>query len=271
MRTRDFITLLGAAATAWPIVARAQQDGRMRRLGVLIGNDENDPFTKSTLSAFTRGLAELGWTDGRNVRMDVRWAADNIDRARMFAKEFVDLRPDVILANITPVTAALQRETRTIPIVFANISDLVGSGIVASLPRLGGNLTGFINLEAGSYFLPSFEAAAQALKVEHSAAVANSLGATPEMHGAQDRTFLKSRRIPAYFLAGVVWSGASLPMAHLFGWATAGSVAHFGGHATNRSITVRRIVERNTGMSNDGADKRIRGRGGDIDGEYPQQ
>ena len=144
MRRREFIAGLGGAA-AWPLAARAQQPDRMRRIGVLMAWDENDPEAKACLSGFTQGLAELGWTDGRNLRMDVRWAAGNVDRMRMFAKELVDLQPDVILANSTPVTAALQRETRTIPIVFVTVSDPVGAGFVASLPRPGGNITGFIN------------------------------------------------------------------------------------------------------------------------------
>jgi putative ABC transport system substrate-binding protein len=174
----------------------------MRRIGVLMSGDENDPEGKARLSGFTEGLAELGWTDGRNMRMDVRWAAAAVDRMRMFAKESVDLQPDVILANTTPVTAALQRETRKIPIVFVNVADPVGSGFVASLPRPGGNLTGFSNLEAsmagkwlellteiapgvkraaimfnpntasggGSYYLPPFDAAARSFKVEPIAA-----------------------------------------------------------------------------------------------------
>jgi len=104
--------------------------------------DETDPQGKARFSGFTQRLAELGWTEGRNLRMDVRWAADNVDRMRLFAKELVGLKPDVILATSTPVTAALQGETRTIPIVFANLNDPVASGFVASLPRPGGNLTG---------------------------------------------------------------------------------------------------------------------------------
>src|ERR1700687_4472186 len=111
MRRREFITLLGGAAAAWPVRVRAQQPDRVRRIGVLMGNDENDPEGKAVFSGFTQGLAELGWTDGRNLRMDVRWAADNVDRMRMFAKELVDLRPEMILAHGTPVTAALQRGT----------------------------------------------------------------------------------------------------------------------------------------------------------------
>jgi putative tryptophan/tyrosine transport system substrate-binding protein len=147
VRRREFITFIGGSA-AWPLTARAQQPGRIRRVGVLMAFDENDPEAKAYLSGFTQGLAELGWTDGRNLRMDVRWAAGNVERMRMFAKELLDLQPDVILAHGTPETAAFQRETRTIPIVFAVVSDPVGVGFVASLPRPGGNLTGFIHMEA---------------------------------------------------------------------------------------------------------------------------
>jgi putative tryptophan/tyrosine transport system substrate-binding protein len=197
MRRRDFFTLLGGAAVAWPPAARAQQGSRMRRIGVLMPFAENDPDAMAQLSGFVQGLAQLGWTDGRNVRMDLRWAAGSVDRTRMFAKELVDLQPDVILAHSTPATAALQRETRTIPIVFAVVSDPVGVGFVAGLPRPGGNLTGFIHMEASmggkwlellteiapgvkratimfnpdtapyarSYYLPSFEAASRLFKV----------------------------------------------------------------------------------------------------------
>src|SRR6202171_4872222 len=104
MQRREFIAALGSAAAAWPAVARAQQPDRMRRIGVLMGYGENDPEAKALLSGFTQGFAELGWTDGRNVRMDIRWAADNVDRMRMFAKELVGLRPEMILANGTPAT-----------------------------------------------------------------------------------------------------------------------------------------------------------------------
>ena len=144
MRRREFIAGLGGAA-AWPLAARAQQGDHVRRVGVLMGWDENDPVAKGWLSRFTRGLSELGWMDGRNMRMDVRWERDVDDRMQMLAKELVHLQPDVILANSTPVAAALQRETRTIPIVFVTISDPVGAGFVLSLPRPGGNMTGFLN------------------------------------------------------------------------------------------------------------------------------
>jgi ABC-type uncharacterized transport system substrate-binding protein len=147
MRRREFITLFGVVTAAWPLTARAQQSERVRHLGVLLAFEENDPRPKAWLSPVTEGLAELGWIDGRNLRMDVRSAGD-IDRMRMFAKRLVDLRPDVILAFGTPVTAALKRETRTIPIVFVIVSDPVGEGFVASLSHPGGNITGFHYSEA---------------------------------------------------------------------------------------------------------------------------
>jgi putative ABC transport system substrate-binding protein len=150
LRRRDFITLLGGAA-AWPVGARAQQPDRMWRIGVLMGAyAETDPEAKAFLSGFTRGLADLGWTDGRNLRIDVRWAAGNVDQIRAFAKELVDLQPDVILANSTPATTAFQRETQTIPIVFVIVADPVGAGLVASLPRPGGHITGFASTAAAT-------------------------------------------------------------------------------------------------------------------------
>ena len=197
MRRRKFITLLGGAA-AWPLAARAQQAEPMRRIGVIIEFDEKDPEAKAYPSGLTRGLAQLGWTDGRNVRFDIRWAAASVERMQMFAKELVDLRSDVIVTSSTPVTAAVQRETQTIPIVFVTVGDPIRAGFVASLARPGGNLTGFINLEVsiagkwlellmdiapsvkrvaimfnpdtapggGSFFLPVVEAAARSLNVE---------------------------------------------------------------------------------------------------------
>jgi putative ABC transport system substrate-binding protein len=143
---RAFITLLGGAA-AWPLAARAQQGDRVRRIGVLMVGDENDLSASPSFSVFTRALAGLGWTDGRNVRMDVRWHGYDINRARALAQELVGLKPDVILANSATATVALQRETRTIPIVFAVGVDPVAAGIVARLDRPGGNATGFAELE----------------------------------------------------------------------------------------------------------------------------
>jgi hypothetical protein len=144
MKRREFIVGLCAAA-AWPVVARTQQSDRTRRVGVLMAFSENDPEAKAYLSGFTQRISELGWINGRNVRMDVRWAAGSVDQMQTFAKELVDLQPDVILSVSTPVTAAFQRETRTIPIVFAGVADPVGDGFVASLPRPGGNITGFVS------------------------------------------------------------------------------------------------------------------------------
>src|SRR6516162_2176192 len=119
MRRREFIAGLGGAV-AWPLVARAQQGERVRRIGVLMSYDENDPLMKSGLSAFMQALAGLGWTDGRNLRMDFRWTGGDTNRIRALAQELVGVQPDIILARGTPATVALQRETRTIPIVFAN-------------------------------------------------------------------------------------------------------------------------------------------------------
>jgi putative ABC transport system substrate-binding protein len=191
---RETITLLGGAA-AWPLAARAQQGDRVRRIGVLSSGDENDPLSKSNVAALTQSLAGLDWTDGRNVRMDVRWGGGDINRMRSLAQELVGLQPDIILTGGTPATVALQRQTRTIPIVFANVADPVASSIVARLNQPGGNVTGFASFEAtlgskwlellseiapglkraafmfdpdaisASLFLPSLETAARSLKV----------------------------------------------------------------------------------------------------------
>ena len=127
---REFIATLGGAA-AWPLAARAQQGNRVRRIGVLMPNDENNPVYKSQVSAFTQALADLGWTGGRNVRMDLRWTGDDINRIRALAQELIGLQPDIILTGGDPATAAIQRETRTIPIVFAGVTDPVAQRIVA--------------------------------------------------------------------------------------------------------------------------------------------
>jgi putative ABC transport system substrate-binding protein len=197
IRRREFIAGIGSAAV-WPVMARAQQGERVRRIGVLVGGDENDPLgAGSTLPAFTQVLTDLGWTEGRNVRTDVRGAGGDINRIRGFAQELVGLQPDVILASSIPVTVVLQRETRTIPIVFVDGGDPVASGMVSRLDRPGGNVTGFATLEASlggkwlellleiapglrraaiifnpdtaatnaSAYMPSFETAARSLKV----------------------------------------------------------------------------------------------------------
>jgi len=194
---REFITLLGGAA-AWPLAARAQKGDRVvRRIAVLMGGgDENDPAWKTRLPAFTQALAGLGWTDGRNVRLDLRWAGSDINRIRALAQELVGLQPDIIVVTGTPATAALQQETRTIPIVLAGVSEPVASGFVAKLNQPGGNITGFALFESSlggkwlellseiapglkraaimfnpdtvtaSAYMPSLETAARSLKVE---------------------------------------------------------------------------------------------------------
>jgi putative tryptophan/tyrosine transport system substrate-binding protein len=201
MRRREFVSVICGAA-AWPLTVRAQQPDRIRRIGVLMALRETDPEAKGFLSEFTQGLAALGWTDDRNMRIEVRWAASNLESMRKFAKELVDFAPDAILANSTAVTAALQHETQTIPIVFAIVGDPVGSGFVASLSRPGRNITGLgvfeesmpskwldllreiapgvkratfmFNPETApyinSFLIPPFEAAAAALKIAPSVA-----------------------------------------------------------------------------------------------------
>jgi putative tryptophan/tyrosine transport system substrate-binding protein len=206
MQRRQFIMLIAGAAVTRPLAARAQQPERTRLIGVLMSVEENDPEGKTELSRFTQGLAESGWTDGRNLRMEVRWGGGDVNRTRTFAKELVALQPDVILAQGTPGTAALQRETRTIPVVFVIVADPVGPGFVAGLSRPGGNITGFINSEAvmgakmlellreiapglervamifnpdtapgrGTYYLRDFEAAARSSNLKSIAAEARS-------------------------------------------------------------------------------------------------
>jgi putative ABC transport system substrate-binding protein len=195
IRRREFVALLGGAA-AWPIAARAQQGDRVRRIGVLVPFDENDPLRKTFVSAFTQALAGLGWTEGRNMRMDLRSYGDDINRIRALARELVGLQLDIILTSATAPTVAVQRETQTIPIVFGNAADPVASGLVTRLDRPSGNTTGFAVVEATlggkwlellseiapgvkraaimfhpdispvSVSMPSFETAARSLKVE---------------------------------------------------------------------------------------------------------
>jgi putative ABC transport system substrate-binding protein len=146
MNRRELMRLAGAAAVL-PRAARAQQSGRVRRIGVLQSLAETDVEAQAWDTAFRKRLDELGWIDGRAVRIDYRWGAGNVERMQLFAKELVRLEPDVLLSVSTPATAALQQQTRMIPIVFAVVSDPVGSGFVASLAKPGGNITGFIDIE----------------------------------------------------------------------------------------------------------------------------
>jgi putative ABC transport system substrate-binding protein len=146
LKRREFITLLGGAAT-WPITARAQQGERMRRIAVLLSTGEGDPQRQAQLAAFVQRLMELGWTDGRNARLDIRWSAGDADVARKYATELVALAPDVALTDTSYSVATLQQATRTVPIVFAGVIDPVGAGFVESMARPGGNSTGFIAFE----------------------------------------------------------------------------------------------------------------------------
>jgi ABC-type uncharacterized transport system substrate-binding protein len=198
MKRRHFIALIGGATATWPLMARAQQPEHIRRIAAIMGFREGDTEGSLWLSSFTRALSELGWTEGRNVRIDVRWSASNVEREQLLAKELVALQPDVILAHGTPITAALKRETTTIPIVFGAVADPVGEGFVEGLSRPGGNITGFLFSEAsiggkwvellkeiapdlkqvamlfnpetapgrGSHYLASFQEAARSLKLK---------------------------------------------------------------------------------------------------------
>jgi putative tryptophan/tyrosine transport system substrate-binding protein len=149
MRRREIITLIGGAAVGWLHPAVAQQTDRTRRIGVLLPYAQNDLEAKSHLSAFTQQLERLGWLEGHNIRIDVRFAAENADQYAVLATELAALQPDVMISESTPAAAALQHETRAIPIVFVGVSDPVGSGFVASLARPGGNLTGMLQYESG--------------------------------------------------------------------------------------------------------------------------
>jgi putative ABC transport system substrate-binding protein len=146
MRRREFITLL-SGAVASPLAARAQQPAGLRRVGVLINLSENDLEARRLITVFQEGLAQLGWTDGRNLRLDYRWAGGDVGRIGAFAKELVELAPDIIVGYGTPVVVALQQETRSIPIVFLSVTDPVGQGLVASLAHPGNNITGFAVFE----------------------------------------------------------------------------------------------------------------------------
>jgi putative tryptophan/tyrosine transport system substrate-binding protein len=148
MKRREFITLLGGTAATWPLAARAQQPERVRRIGVLMAHTESDPEFQAYLGAFRDGLQKFGWSEGRNIRIDARWGAlDDAESRQRSAKELIALQPDLILTQNTPPTASMLQQTRTIPVIFVIVADPVGSGFVGSLPRPGGNATGFTIME----------------------------------------------------------------------------------------------------------------------------
>jgi putative tryptophan/tyrosine transport system substrate-binding protein len=149
VKRRAFITLHGGVAVAWPLAARAQQGERIRRIGVLMNLAEDDPESQERMSGFVQALQQLGWTDGRNVRIEIRWAAADPERFRKYATELITPAPDVLLAGAGSSVTALQQVTRAVPIVFVNTPDPVGAGLVASLARPGGNATGFTVFEYG--------------------------------------------------------------------------------------------------------------------------
>ena len=149
MKRRALIRLLGSAAATWPLAARAQQPERMRRIGVLMNFATDDPAGQALVTALLQSLQERGWTDGRNARIDIRWGADDAESSRRHMTELLALAPDVMFATTTAKVDLLRQTTRTVPIVFAGVSDPVGAGLVASLARPGGNITGFALPEYG--------------------------------------------------------------------------------------------------------------------------
>ena len=146
MKRREFISLVSGVA-AWPLAARAQQGQRIRRIGILMAFAESDPQAQGFVNAFREGLQKLGWTEGQNIQIDIRWGATDPALIQQFAKELVASQPNLILSSGTPTTLVLLQQTRTIPIIFATVVDPVGSGLVTNLPQPGGNVTGFINIE----------------------------------------------------------------------------------------------------------------------------
>ena len=218
LKRRVFITLAGGAVMGWPLAAHPQQPERMRRVGALMGFAESDREGQIFIAAFREGMHNLGWTEGRNIRFDTRWAALDAELVQRFAKELVALQPDLILSHVTPTTAALLQQTRTIPIIFVWVSDPVGSGFVASLARPGGNATGFTPIVGSlggkwvellkevaphivravalfnptmapyaEYYLNPFKAAAAASAVEAIAAPVNNMSELESVLAAQAR------------------------------------------------------------------------------------
>jgi putative ABC transport system substrate-binding protein len=179
MKRRDFVTLLGAAA-AWPLAARAQQAGRVYRIGMLMGQPEGDPENASRIAAFRLALGKLGWSEGRNLLIDMRWGAGDPDRMRTHGKELSGLAPDIVVAESTPATAALRQEARGVPIVFLQVANPIGAGFVASLAHPGGNITGFTNFEPsmGGKWLELLKEVAP--RLARAAAIFN-----PETHSGQ--------------------------------------------------------------------------------------
>ena len=178
MRRREFIKFMGATVAVWPLAARAQPRERVRRIGVLMHLAADDPDGQSRLAAFLQGLQQAGWAVGRNVTMDVRWAAADVEAMKRVAKELVALQPDIVFTSSTPAAAAMLQATRSIPVVFVLVADPVGTGLIASLPRPGGNMTGFAPIvpSLGGKWTELIKEVAP--RVEHVTMLFNPLSAT---------------------------------------------------------------------------------------------
>ena len=180
MKRREFITLLGGAAAAWPVGAHTQQPDKVYRVGMLTGQPEGDPENAARLAAFRLALGKFGWSEGRNLLIDIRWGAGDPDRMRVLAKELNRLAPDIVVSESTPATAALRQEIPNVPIVFSQVANPVGAGFAASLAHPGGNITGFTNFEPsmGGKWLELLKEVAP--RVARTAAIFN-----PETHSGQ--------------------------------------------------------------------------------------
>ena len=216
MKRREFITLLGGAAVAWPLAARAQQGQRVRRIGVLMGLVASDPEAQSRVAAFEHALRELGWVKGRNLWIEYRWAGGGENDLRNHAAELLAIAPDLILANSTPVTAALREQSQVVPIVFTQVTDPVGQGLVPNLAHPGGNLTGFTSFEfsIGTKWLEALKQTAPhvtrvALVFRGSIPIAPA--APPLPHRPRFRALALFGRRPYQRVEGLVIAGAQKP------------------------------------------------------------
>jgi ABC-type uncharacterized transport system substrate-binding protein len=223
VRRREVIAMVGGAA-AWPLAARAQQGERVRRIGVLMMYSQSDAQAQGFIATFAEALAKIGWKEGHNLRTEFRWASSDRQLIQRSAKELVALRPDLILSSSTPTTTSLQQETRTIPIIFANIVDPVGSGFATNLSKPGGNITGFINFEfsMGGKWLELLKEIAP--RVTRVAALFNPATAPyADKYLSHFNAAAQSIGVPRSSQPSATWTSSKAPLPHKPGSRTAGS------------------------------------------------